>query len=371
MRRDIRLIGTALAVLAAAGCALPRGGPVEREIVTAGESGYQDFAVYPVTRDFLSVAADWPLTGEPHYRWITASQGASSQLIRAGDTVQLRIWDSSENSLLTGPEAPNADLGEIRVAPNGTIFVPYVGDVSIGGMTPQRAREVVQRALEAITPSAQVQISLIEGRGNSVDLVGGVGAPGSYPMPDRNFTVLSLISAAGGVSAGLDNPQIRLIRGGQIYGTSIARLYAEPQLDTRLRGGDRVIVEADRRYFLSLGATGAEAQHVFTQDVITALDALAITGGVNDSRADPGGVLILRQYPASAVQPGQPGPRATQVVFSIDLTTAEGLFAARNFRVNPGDLVLGTESPLTSTQTIFGLIGSAFGLVGQVGRVGD
>jgi len=54
-----------------------------------------------------------------------------------------------------------------------------------------------------------------------------------------------------------------------------------------------------------------------------------------------------------------------QVVFTFDLTSADGLFAARNFRINPNDTVLATESPITMAQTVFSLVGTAFGLTRQ------
>ena len=69
-------------------------------------------------------------------------------------------------------------------------------------MSPQAARARLQRELEVIVPSAQVQLSMAAGRGNSVDLVGGVASPGSYPMPDRAYTVLGLISEGGGSQHG-------------------------------------------------------------------------------------------------------------------------------------------------------------------------
>jgi len=216
-----------------------------------------------------------------------------------------------------------------------------------------------------------VQLSLVEGRTNSVDLVGGVNAPGSYALPDRDYTVLNLVAEGGGVQSSLVNPQVRLIRGGEIYGTSIARLFESPNLDTRLHGGDQVIVEEDRRYFLSLGAAGSQSQHRFPQDHVSALDAVSIIGGVESRRGDPGGVLILREYPADAVRPDDTGPDQTRVVFTVDLTSADGLFSARNFRIHPGDLVLVTESPITSAQTIFGLVGSVFGLASQGTNLGD
>ncbi|TMM52705.1 polysaccharide biosynthesis/export family protein [Sulfitobacter sabulilitoris] len=352
-----------VAIAALSGCvSLPRGAAVESEILKSADDVDADFAIYPVTRSFLPSVAQWPRTGEPHRQWIAGSRGSDEQVIRAGDTIDLQIWDSGENSLLTSTEQRVANMQAIRVSTSGTIFVPYVGKVNIAGRTPDSARQAIQRSLEAIVPSAQVQLSLIEGRRNSVDLVGGVSQPGSYPMPDQNYTVLSLIADAGGVRDALNNPQVTLLRGGSIYGTSVETLFENPALDTRLRGGDKVIIEKDDRYFLSLGATGKEALHLFTRDKVTALDALSIIGGVNDARADPKGILILREYPADAVRPGVRGPRQTRVVFTLDLTTSDGLFSARKFDIYSGDLVLATESPITNARTILGLVGSVFGV---------
>ena len=365
----IRTVLLVLLALGVAGCdSLPRGAPVEREVVQAAQGEVSDFAVYPVTRDLLAAIADWPVTGERHLGWLPSSGGARTQVIAAGDRLRLTVWDSADDSLITNG-TPNAVIEALTVGPDGTIFVPYIGNVRVSGMTTQLARVELQGQLDTIAPSAQVQLELVEGRTNSIDLVGGVGAPGRLPMPDRNYTVLNAIADAGGVAGGLENPQIRLIRSGSIYGTSIDRLFAEPGLDTLLQGGDRVIVEEDRRYFLSLGAAGRQSQHRFPQDHVTALDALSIIGGVESRRGDPGGILVLREYPQSAVRTDATGPDQSRVVFTLDMTNADGLFSARNFRINSGDLVLVTESPVTGVQTIFGLIGSAFGLVGAASNV--
>lgn len=352
--------------LALAGCAsLPRGAAVEREILTGTADEASDFAVFPVTRDFLADMSDWPHADAPQLNWIPTSGGPRTQVIAPGDRLQITIWDSNESSLLSANGQRAVQIEALSVAPNGTVFVPYVGDTRVAGMTVPVARETLQQEIDRVVPASQVQLSITEGRANSVDLVGGVASPGSYPMPDRNFTLLNLIAAGGGVQAALSNPQVRLIRHGTIYGMSVARLYSDPALDTLLVGGDRVIVEADRRYFLSLGAAGRQSQHPFPQDDVSALDAVTIMGGVESRRGNPGGVLVLREYPDSALRADQPGPDHPRVVFSLDLTSADGLFSARNFHLAHGDLVLVTESPITSAQTIFGLIGSVFGLARQ------
>lgn len=372
MTLNIKHFVWVLAVLGLTACSnLPRGAAVEREILQTADTPEADIAVYPVTRAFLPTVKDWPRTGQRSYPWINHSHGSIAQVIRAGDMLDILVWDSGENSLLTGPEQRVATLPSIRVSEGGTIFVPYVGKVRVAGRTPDSARQLVQRKLEAVVPSAQVQLSVAEGRQNSIDLVGGVNSPGTIMMPDNDFSVLSALSSGGGVAARMENPQVKLVRGHDIYSTSVARLYENPRLDTRLRGGDKLIVEEDRRYFLSLGAAGREAQHPFNRDNVSALDALAIIGGVNDTRADPQGILILREYPEKAVKDGVSGPGMTRVVFTLDLTTSDGLFSARNFHIHSGDLVLATESPLSNTRTILGLVGSVFGLVGAANNLSN
>ena len=65
------------------------------------------------------------------------------------------------------------------------------------------------------------------------------------------------------------------------------------------------------------------------------------------------------------------GPSRTEAVFVIDLTSADGLFSARRFAVEPQDVVLVTESPVTKTQTIFGLIGRVLGLANAAQNIVD
>jgi polysaccharide biosynthesis/export protein len=365
-RGVILLLGPALCALLAA-CSLPGGAAFESEVLAVAQdddAATPDFAVEPVTRDALSRLADWPRTGDAPLDWIARASGPANRIIAPGDQISVTVWNTEQNSLLNAGEQRFVPLTNIRVAPGGTIFLPYLGEIRIEGMSPEHAREVIQDKFIAVAPAAQVQLELTEGRQNAVSLVGGVNQPGTFPLPDQAYTVLSLIAEGRGVREQLNNPQIRLIRGDDIYGTSVDRLFANPDLDTTLRGGDKVIIQADDRYFLSLGAAGSEAVHLFPKDRISALEAMSIIGGVSDTRADPQGILILRQYPPTAVRADGTGPDQERVVFTLDLTSADGLFSAGQFRIQSGDLVYATESPVTRTQTILSLIGNAFGIVG-------
>ena len=58
---------------------------------------------------------------------------------------------------------------------------------------------------------------------------------------------------AGGANPTYVNPQVRLTRGGVVYGISLDRLLEEPGLDIAVQGGDRVLIVPDERKFLALG----------------------------------------------------------------------------------------------------------------------
>lgn len=361
-------IGVFLLCMMLAACNAPRGAGFQSEVLAAsrvadseGPAEY-DFTVHTITRDWLPVLQSWPSTDRSRLGWIKRQRRAPTQIIAPGDVLNISIWDTAENSLLVGAGQRMAQLENIKVSPGGNIFLPFVGDMRVSGLSPEAVRTRIESRLINTTPSAQVQLSMIAGRANTADLVAGVKSPGPYPLPNRNFTVLGLLSQGGGVDPDLTNPQLRLMRGDRIYGASLDRVYGNPTLDTTLQGGDRVIVVSDDRYFLSLGATGTEARHLFPQDHVTALDALATIGGVAEARANAQGILILRHYPRSALRGDLSGPSKERVVFTLDLTTADGLFSAGLFHIMPGDLVYGTESPVTTAGTVLALLGAVLGV---------
>jgi polysaccharide export outer membrane protein len=351
-----------------AGCDwIPRGAGLQAEVlaVTRDETGQittPEFVVEAVTRDNLATFVSWPSPDDHHYYWIERVDQPNTRTITPDDTLRITIWSTEDNGLLTSAGQRFVTLPDMRVSPNGTVFLPYVDTIRVQGMSPERAREIIEERYMNVTPSVQVQLELIEGRQRSVSLVGGVSSPGSYPLPDNDFTILELIADGGGMSASFDNPQVRLQRGSRTYGISSERLLSSASNDTTLQGGDKVFVEEDDRTFLSLGAAGTEAVHPFPTDRVSALEALSIIGGISDSRADARGILILRRYPVAKVTADRSGPDHPRTVFTLDLTSADGLFSADQFAIEPGDLVYATESPVTAAGSILGLLGATLGI---------
>lgn len=343
---------------------IPRGAALQSEVLAVSDNpdAAPEFSVEPVTRENLVTYLRWAPADPSHYHWINRVDQPNTRTLRPGDTIRVTVWSNEDNGLLTTAGQRNTTLPDLRVSPSGDIFLPYVGSLRISGMSPERARDRIEESYVSTIPSAQIQLEMIEGRAQTVSLVGGVNSPGSYPLPDNDFTILELIADGGGISNSLNNPQVRLHRNGRIFGISSSNLYDTPSSNTTLIGGDRVIVQSDDRTFLSLGAAGSEAVHTFPTDTVSALEALSIIGGVIDNRADAKGVMILRRYPVDTVTADRSGPDHPRTVFTIDLTTADGLFSASQFLIQPNDLIYVSESPLNAANSIFGLIGSVFGL---------
>ena len=332
-------------VFALSACSFPRGGATQNELTNVDSVAEAQVSVVRVSRDQLPDIKLWSKGVGDSSHWPTR-KSTGRRGIAPHDTVDIVVWDNDTNSLLATIGQKSVTLDKVHVTLGGQIFLPYVGAVRVGGMNAESARLKVQEAFETIVPAAQVQLKWNYGSRNSVDLVSGFRTPGTYPMGFDTLTILDAVSIGGGVSESLRNPRVRLQRGSKSYSISLSHLYDSPNHNIALLGNDKVIIEDDRRAFVALGAQGAEQLVNFEKDGITALEAVSIAGGLSPKRADAEGVLILRNYPKSATQRDSYTLEHSRVVFVLDLTDADGLFSAKEFKVLPGDVVLASESPL-------------------------
>lgn len=370
MRVSVRVLGQTFAFVAfcsgLSACSPPQDVADVQQVVKGVDDPNAAFALRFVDKATLPIFAAWPDSHPAANRqWIPRQPTAPDPLIKPGDKVSLAIWDNDDSSLLSSPGQKVIQLPELRVSSTGTIFVPYVNEVSVAKMTPDDARKAIQAKLLSIIPSAQVQLTFASGTQNSVQVVSGLTNPGTIALVDSNTTMTTILAQAGGVPVAMINPQVNLQRDGRLYRIAADKLLNHPELDTTVRGGDKIFLQPDERYFLSLGAAGREALINFPRDNITTLDAMSLVGGLKAATADPKGILILRNYPVSAVRAdGKKGPPKDRMIFAFNLTSADGLFSAGQFLIQDHDLVLITQSSLVNAQTILNFV-SQFLYIGR------
>ncbi|MBL4929957.1 polysaccharide biosynthesis/export family protein [Fuscibacter oryzae] len=359
-------------VAATASCGLPRSGPTKREIFQGSVLKKGDAFIVTVNSRVTRVTSVTPAFG-----FSSGFQTAGvigSDVIAPGDRLGLTIFENVKDDPLLGNTGQRvSQLQEVQVDGQGYIFVPYAGKVKASGQTPDSLRQIVTRKLDTQTPDPQVQVQRVAGDGSTVTMSGSVGAQGVFPIERGTRTLSAMLAKAGGVSIEPDIAIVRVTRGNKSGKVWLRDLYANPSLDIALRPGDIVTVEPDNRAFVALGATGQQSRVPFKNQNLSALEALAIVGGLNTATADPTGVFVLRNEPAeiaNAVLGRKDLTGDQRMVYVLDLTQPTGLFEARDFLVRDGDTVYVTEAPYVQWQKTLSAITGATGTASSLANAG-
>lgn len=364
MKPIMSRLGKGVLILAACSlavsCGLPRPGPNKQEIFAGSVQRQGDAFVVAVNDRVTQATSVVPALGFSETFLKAARVG--SDTIQAGDTLGLTIWENVEDGLLATAGTNSTILEEVQVDGSGYIFVPYAGRIKASGNTPEGIRGVIVDKLKDQTPDPQVQVRRLAGNGATVALAGAVGGQGVYPIERPTRTLAAMLASAGGVTIEPEIAQVTVIRGNARGKIWLKDLFDHPELDIALRAGDKILVEEDSRAFTALGATGSQDRVSFETQTLSALEAIATVGGLTATAADPTGVFILRNEPAeiaSAVLARDDLLGAQRMVYVLDLTAPNGMFAARDFVIRDGDTLYVTEAPyLQWDRTIAALTGS-------------
>jgi len=358
--RLARGFAAVMALTVVAACGLPRAGPNKNEIYAGSVLREGDAFVLVVDDRVNRIAAVTPALG--FSAGFDRAGLLGSDTIQPGDILGLTIWENVDDGLLV-PAGQNATvLEDVQVDGAGNIFVPYAGRIRAAGNTPEDVRALISAKLEEQTPDPQVQVRRLAGDGSTVSVSGVVGAQGVYPIERPTRTLATMLARAGGVTINPDIAQVTLVRDNHTGTIWFSDLYDHPAHDVALRGGDRILVQADTRNFTALGATGTQAVVPFESQTISAIEAIASVGGLAANAADPTGVFVFRNEPEAIARQltGIPDLEGTQrMIYVLDLTQPNGMFMARDFAIRDEDTVYVTEAPFTQfSRVIAALTGS-------------
>ncbi|SDF35483.1 polysaccharide export outer membrane protein [Salipiger thiooxidans] len=359
-KRWVKTVALMAAVSVLASCGLPRVGPNKNEIYAGSVMREGDAFVIAVNDRVTRATAIVPALG-----FTETFRNASvlgSDTIQPGDTLGLTIWENVDDGLLVAETANATALEEVQVDGSGFIFVPYAGRIKASGNSTEAVRRIITERLADQTPDPQVEVRRLAGDGSTVSLVGSVGGQGVYAIERPTRTLSAMLARAGGITIEPEIAQISVIRGARTERIWFQDLYAHPGYDIALRGGDKILVEADTRSFTALGATGTQARVPFDTQTLSAVEAIAQVGGLVPTSSDPTGVFIFRNEPAeiaNQVLGRSDLVGAQRIVYVLDLTKPNGMFMARDFVVRDQDLLYVTEAPFAQwSKTISALTGS-------------
>lgn len=317
-----------------------------RVVHVSGEAGYQ-LPPPPVTPSFAKALGDARPVG-------TA--------VEIGDAVEVTIWEAPPAALFGGTVADSrmgtavstsrpTILPELLVGPEGSISVPFAGAVPARGRTLREIEGEIVSRLRGQANAPQAQVRLTRNDTTTVTVVGEVNQSGRLPLTPRGERLLDLLAQAGGVKSPVNLTTIQITRNGQSFRMPLSAVIERSENNIALARDDVVTALFQPYSFTVLGAAGRNDEVRFEAFGITLSQAFGRIGGLQDGRANPRGVFLFRWQDRS-----DPASFKDPVIYSFDLKNPAVYFMAQQFRMEDGDVVYITNSPVAELQRFVGII---------------
>ena len=144
-----------------------------------------------------------------------ASQTSSTPINSAANDYILSSSDTLEMSIFREPDLTTRS----RVASDGTVQLPLIGDVKVAGMTIRTAREIIRKRYDAdYLVDPQVYLNVINYAQRKFTILGQVAKPGTIDFPGGDtISLLQAVGMAGGFTRTADRGKVivkRPVKGG-------------------------------------------------------------------------------------------------------------------------------------------------------------
>jgi polysaccharide biosynthesis/export protein len=114
---------------------------------------------------------------------------AAAYVLGPGDAITVTVFDLEEMNR------------KVRVSQRGDVQLPLIGSVRAAGRSESElAREIATRLERDYLQNPQVDVFVDEYRSQQVAVTGAVASPGLYPLTRDRYTILDMISEAGGLT---------------------------------------------------------------------------------------------------------------------------------------------------------------------------
>jgi len=198
-------------------------------------------------------------------------------------------------------EVPELNI-TVRISEDGTITLPLLGRVEVGGLTRFQVEKKLAALLEEkYLKNAQVTVFIKEYQSKTVSIIGEVGNPGSYELIGKQ-SLLQMLSTAGGLRD-TTSDRIIIIRQYKSGKTSSLEINLDelmikgnPTMNIPLEPGDIINVPGERYLDIYVFGQVKNPGHlkVKKNGPITLLKVIAQAGGFVE-RARKSAVTIARR----------------------------------------------------------------------------
>jgi polysaccharide export outer membrane protein len=300
--------------------------------------------------------APWPAFAD-----VLAGAKPVGTVVGTGDALEVTIWEAPPAALFGGATdtrigtaistARPTTLPELLVGPEGSISVPFAGQVPAGGRTLREIEADIVRRLRGRANAPQAIVRLVRNTTATVTVVGEVTNSARLPISPRGERLLDALAQVGGVKPPVNLTTIQVTRDGRTYRMALADIITQANNNIVLAKDDVITALFQPYSFTVLGAAGKNDEIRFEAMGINMSQALGRFGGLQDGRANPRGVFLFRWD-----EPATPGGPRVPVIYSFDLKDPAVYFLAQQFRMVDKDLIYITNSPIAELQRFVSIV---------------
>lgn len=362
-----------LATICAACATTPGRGPSAGTVEAAASGGERPgYALVDLTYEIAQIATSTPA---PLLKSLqSASSIAPIDLIGIGDVLAITVFEAGSGGLFSSSRgqviaATPETLPRVAVDRDGSIAMPFAGQIKVTGLTPQAAATSIQAALKGRAVDPQVVVSVVENYSNSVTIIGEVRTAGRYALNAQSDTLLDAIAQGGGPTKPTGDIEVVVVRGAQSVSAPLDSVMTDFAQNIRLAPRDQVRLNYRPRSYSTYGAFAAVSQTRIGDDDLTLASAISRSGGLDDAKANPSSVLLFRfERPevtralAAALpkmSPSAATAKGVPVVYRLDLRDPASFFIANSFPIRHDDLIYVPNSDLAEVQKFFTFVQSA------------
>lgn len=247
-------------------------------------------------------------------------------------------YQISQDDLLEISVYEERDLSKtVRVDADGKINYPFLGNVSVVGLT---ATELGAKLTELLSRDYLInpQVTVFVREHAKISVLGQVQRPGTYEL-QTGLTVMDAISLAGGFTGQANSDDIKLVRikkgeEKETININANDIITKKEEDVILKSGDLLVVgglsEASN-FVTILGQVKRPGRYNWKKSM-TAIDAIAMANGLTDIAA-ANGTKIIREK------------EGKKQVFIVPVgSILQGTRKSRDIPLEPDDIIVVPES---------------------------
>ncbi len=360
---------------------LPGSGPGARDVASKATSSLRETATsafkyvsVDLTQQVLAVLGD-PGPGSFLRSFGKGRSGPPELMVGVGDTVSITIFESQSGGLFVPNDAGSrpgnyVTLPSQTVDQKGYISIPYAGAVLAKGRTLGVIQADIVKRLSSRAIEPQVVISVTSQASNEVTVIGQVGSPGKLNINSGGDRVLDILSRAGGITNAGYETFVTLQRRGTKATIYFLNLVDDSKENIYVAPDDTLYVYQEQRSFTAFGASGNSGQFKFEQEHVLLSDAVGKAGGLLDSQADPGQVLLYRLEHRANLEKMKvnlsafaPDVLEVPTIYRANFRDPSSFFVAKKFFVHDRDVLYVTNADQVELfkflTLITGIVGAA------------